>query len=294
MKQHFLEGAATERWGRSRHQAELDMIEALRFHMSYLRYNEVGDEWNTSGTPRCDGLHYIHLVCDGAALIRWRGGELRMQPGSAYWLPAHVPVHASALGRYCHYYIAFRCAWHALSDIFWDWPTPICLGPWAARDFASDWKKLPLTLGELWRTHIMLQRMFSESFQPLDQVIRRANSLHFRFQKMFDLINRATDARLRVSDMAKAEFMTTNAFSRLFHAHFGTGPKNYLNQRLNQEICQLLLGTELPIKSIAEKLHFTDEYYFNRFFHRMNNISPARYRRRFLSSTTTIEIGNDH
>lgn len=294
MNRVFMKQPAAEIMGRSRHQAELDMVEALRFHLFYLRYGEVGKEWNTDAAPRCDGSHYIHLVCDGEAIIRWRGGELRMQPNHAYWLPAHVSVHATALGRYCHYYIAFRCAWHALSDIFWDWPTPICLGPWDAKDFIPVWKQLPMTLGELWRTHIMLQRMFAESFQPLDEVIRRANSLHVRFQKMFALIDRSPDARVRVSDMAKAEFMTTNAFSRAFHSHFGTSPKNYLNQRLNQEICRLLLSTELPIKNIAEKLHFTDEYYFNRFFNRMNNVSPARYRRLFLLKSTNTESGGDH
>lgn len=293
-KRVFMKQPAAEIIGRSRHQAEMDMVEALRFHLFYLRYGEVGKEWNTDAAPRCDGSHYIHLVCNGEALIRWRGGELLMQRDHAYWLPAHVPVHARVLHRYCHYYIAFRCEWHYLPDIFWDWPTPICLGPWDVEATTSAWKHLPLPLGEFWRVHILLQRMFAESFRPLDEAVRRANTLNSKFRKMFALLNRAPDARLRVSELAQAEFMTTNAFSRLFHAYFGTSPKNYLNQRLNQEICQLLLGTGLPIKQIAKQLHFTDEYYFNRFFHRMNNVSPARYRRRFLLKPTNSESGGDH
>ena len=260
----------------------LDMLEGLRFHLLHMRYAAVGVDWNTTDESRCDGSHYIHFVCGGEAHIRWNDGELAFKPGHAYYLPANVPVHAFTPSRYAHYFLAFRCAWHSLSDIFWDWSTPLALGRWNAAKFTDIWQHTPLKLAELWRIHIMVQRMFAEHFEPLEEVIRRANSLHLRFSRMFGLLAGAPDARRRVAELAKAQCMTENAFSRLFRTHFGTTPKDYLNQRLNQEACQLLLGSNLPIKQITAKLGFSDEYYFSRFFHRMNGISPARYRRRFL------------
>lgn len=260
----------------------LDMLEGLRFHLLHMRYAEVSTDWNTTDKPRCDGSHYIHFVCKDEAHIRWAGGSLSLEPGHAFYLPANVPVHAFTPRRYAHFFLAFRCAWHSLSDIFWDWPTPLALGCWDAGKFTDIWHHVPLEISELWRIHIMVQRMFAEHFEQLEDVIRRANSLHLRFSRMFALLSGTPHAGLRVAELANAQCMTENAFSRLFREHFGTNPKDYLNQRLNQEACQLLLGSDLPIKQISTKLGFSDEYYFNRFFHRSNSISPARYRRRFL------------
>jgi YesN/AraC family two-component response regulator len=35
------------------------------------------------------------------------------------------------------------------------------------------------------------------------------------------------------------------------------------------------------MKEIAEKLSFSDEYYFSRFFQKLNGAPPSRYRREF-------------
>ena len=54
------------------------------------------------------------------------------------------------------------------------------------------------------------------------------------------------------------------------------------NRKLNQAACGLLNDRTLSIKAIAEKLRFSDEYYFTRFFTKMNGVPPAAYRKRSL------------
>jgi AraC-like DNA-binding protein len=50
---------------------------------------------------------------------------------------------------------------------------------------------------------------------------------------------------------------------------------------LNQEALQLVISTDLKLKEIVERLRFTDEFYFSRFFQKLNGVSPSRYRARF-------------
>ena len=42
---------------------------------------------------------------------------------------------------------------------------------------------------------------------------------------------------------------------------------------------KLLVDTNLTVKQIADKLCFTDEYYFSNLFKRKVGVSPAAYRR---------------
>ena len=57
-------------------------------------------------------------------------------------------------------------------------------------------------------------------------------------------------------------------------------PKAYLNRRLNQEAIKLLICSDAPVKEVAYKLKFADEYYFSRFFKKLNGVSPTPYRSR--------------
>lgn len=261
--------------------SDMDRISRIRFQCLYLQYAEVGHDWDTTDRPRCDGVHYIHFVESGGAEIQWQGGSMRFAPGRAYWLPAHAPVHARSLGSYGHYFLAFQCEWLASLDLFWDWPTPMDFGTWRADEYVPRWRNPPLLAGDLWRLQNLVEQLFTRAAIPLDEVLARQSALHFKFKPVFDLIENQPNADIHVADLAKAQGVSSAAFTRLFRHHFGTTPKDYFNRQLNQEACRLLLSTDLSSKQIARKLHFSDEYYFSRFFSKLNAVSPARYRHRF-------------
>ena len=46
----------------------------------------------------------------------------------------------------------------------------------------------------------------------------------------------------------------------------------------SEEARELLRGSPVAIKEIADKLHFSDEYYFASVFKRKTGIAPGRYR----------------
>lgn len=72
--------------------------------------------------------------------------------------------------------------------------------------------------------------------------------------------------------------VTTIHLSRVVRQVSGRTVADYINQMLLLESLWLLKTTNLPLSIIAERLHFSDQSSFGRFFLRMRGISPKQYR----------------
>ena len=72
--------------------------------------------------------------------------------------------------------------------------------------------------------------------------------------------------------------ITTIHLSRIVRQVTGRTVIDYINQMLLMEASWLLRSTDLPLADIAERLHFSDQSSFGRFFTRMKGINPKRYR----------------
>ena len=72
--------------------------------------------------------------------------------------------------------------------------------------------------------------------------------------------------------------MTLPSLSRAFKNDIGMSLKGYINQQINKDICDLLITTDMYANQIADKYKFTDACYFNRFFRKLNGVTPNQYR----------------
>ena len=72
--------------------------------------------------------------------------------------------------------------------------------------------------------------------------------------------------------------ITTIHLSRIVRQVTGRTVVGYINQMLLMEASWLLQTTDLSISAIAERLHFSDQSSFGRFFTRMKGVSPNTYR----------------
>ena len=72
--------------------------------------------------------------------------------------------------------------------------------------------------------------------------------------------------------------ITTIHLSRIVRRVTGRTVVDYINQMLLMEASWLLRSTDLPLADIAERLHFSDQSSFGRFFTRMKGVNPKRYR----------------
>lgn len=260
---------------------ELDEAARIRFKITGLHRAVVGPEWSSNGRLETDWLHHhINFVYGGQARVVHAGKATILRPGHAYWFPP-IPVERICRHRYKGFCLKFRCELIEGVDMFLDWPDrhPIHLGRWDMARLRREWRRKPITLNACLRLQGMLAQWAAECFPGLDKIIAHHREIHSRFERVLDLIDERLNANLRISGMARVHGASVSAFSHAFERALGLSPKAYLNRRLNQEACRLVVNTDWRIKAIAEKLRFADEFYFCRFFTKMNGIPPATYRR---------------
>lgn len=173
-------------------------------------------------------------------------------------------------------------------DPLLDWPErqPIRLGRWEEADFRKLWKKdhNPDTQS-LFLLQAQIYTWLAESLPSLEQIIFQHRKTHGRFEPVFDLIESRLGADLRVEDLAAAMRLPVHAFSMAFSRSVGFSPKSHLSRRLNQEGIRLLIQSDAPVKEVAARLKFADEFYFSRFFKKLNGVPPAAYRQKFFGSS---------
>lgn len=81
-----------------------------------------------------------------------------------------------------------------------------------------------------------------------------------------------------VAFYADALCITTTYLYKICQKVLGFSPKEEIDQLTVFEIKSYLANTDLPIKRIAEELHFEDASYMCRYFRRLTGMSPADYR----------------
>ena len=260
---------------------ELDALSLIRIKLISLHHFRVGPDWNSEGTKRTSHFHHIHFVIDGSASVFHEGKTLTMTKGGVYWRPANCPVECACERSYEHYFLVFRIEWTNGRDFFIPERRPLRLGAWEAKDYVKQWRKSPLPLHAYWRLQAFVQKLLAESLDNLDVLVGDQYANQVRFQAVFNHINEHPGASIRVGDLARVHGLSSSTFSRNFTACFGIPPRQYLSARLNQQVIDILVGSDKAMSKIAEELGFTDEYYFNRFFSGMNGISPLKYRKKF-------------
>ena len=97
--------------------------------------------------------------------------------------------------------------------------------------------------------------------------------------RMRDFLDTRIEASVCMEELCAFAKRSESQVIRLFKKAYGTTPYSYvLNKRISLAK-HLLRETSLTTAQIAERLNFSDEYYFSSIFKRKVGISPSRYRK---------------
>jgi len=106
-------------------------------------------------------------------------------------------------------------------------------------------------------------------------------------QRACALLGESLHLALDVHRVAERMGMGYEAFRKFFVAAVGEPPARYRQLKRIEQARRLLLEETIPLASIADRLGYCDEYFFNRQFTRITGISPARFRRDFARTSDT-------
>ena len=250
----------------------------IRLHGFYR--SRVGQDWSSRGGEESDWLHHINFVAAGGATVIHRGKRLRMKRGHAYLAPGNTPMRRLAPRFMETFFVTFRCEWVEGLDPLLDYPDrrPIDLGEWGVDEQVPRWSEGHISLGEGLRLRSRILEAIATHFPGLEDIITRQRRSAGRFAHILKAMDEQVGADLRIESLAKLYGTSVHAFSMAFSREMGRSPKAFINRKLHQKACDLLVETDQSVKEIAHRLRFADEHYFSRFFKRLNGRAPLHYR----------------
>jgi AraC-like DNA-binding protein len=242
--------------------------------------------------PRCTHRvdkrfdYYVLQYLDGGAVDLKVGEESFRMEGRWFWssypgprISFHV---APPLRNWVHRYLAFRgpaVARWMKKGIFPIRPQPVTLDSNVDHSFARSFDEL-LELSrrnDRWghaRAVLALEMILTELAEARTRLAETPSWLRDVLAKM-QMLGGAPD----VEDLATEAGMPPRTFRRRFSAMLGVSPQRYLIGCRIGHAKEMLGGTELPIKTIAEQLSYRDVSFFTRQFRIITGVSPAAYRR---------------
>jgi AraC-like DNA-binding protein/uncharacterized cupin superfamily protein len=266
---------------------EHNLAERFRMHLIGMYAATTGPEWSSHGKREADIVHHINVNISGRRQVVCRGKAYHLEPGEAWFLPANTPVERRCEETCEIVFFKFFCECLPGVDPLLDWrdrePRRMCaIDPAEWRSWLASDK--PPGISSILGLRGRLLWWMVETIPELDEVIALQLASHFRFSDVFQYIEDHLGADLRLADLADVHGISPGAFAASFTRSTGISPKEYLKRRLNQEAIRWVMSSNLRIKEIAERLRFSDEFYFSRFFQKQNGTPPLRYRSLFQSA----------
>ena len=105
---------------------------------------------------------------------------------------------------------------------------------------------------------------------PSDAILRVRRAIGYLRQRREEQIN--------IPELASMANLSSSHFCAIFKKITGFAPLDYFIRLKVRRACELLDGTDFPIKRIAVELGFSDALYLSRVFRRIHGMSPTEYR----------------
>ena len=110
-----------------------------------------------------------------------------------------------------------------------------------------------------------------------------------RFRPVMDFVRGGVTAQTTVEQLADMMSMRLDAFSREFTAVFRKNAKDFIQDELILKATTLLTRPDGSVRDTADRLGFSSQFYFSKFFKRRIGCPPSLYRQRFRLGTNPKE-----
>jgi AraC family transcriptional activator of pobA len=138
----------------------------------------------------------------------------------------------------------------------------------------NDWQQRMLT-AYLTVLLTYLSRLYVEQFPTMDTSAEKTLLKNYQ-----EKINESFREMKEVTDYASQLNISAGHLSEVVKLQSGKPAIKHIHERLVLEARRLLFHTNDSLKEIAYNLGFSDASYFNRFFKRETEVTPAEYRER--------------
>lgn len=254
-----------------------DLTNYIHLNITHFYHSAVDSRWRDEN--RCDNTNRLYFVLDGEAHLYCSGEKIRLMAGGIYLIPANLS-YSYCCERYMehifvHFFLNIIPQKELLSDI-----QKVIRFEISAAELES--------VKEMFYAENVKSAMFFQSylyhllFDIMPACEKQVNcdiALYKKYSALYDYIKENLSADMTVAEICKNTGYSQRHLSYKFKTDTGGTIKSYITDLLLDRIKYMLSFTELSIKEIASELHFSDEFYFSRFFRKHMDISPRDYRK---------------
>ncbi len=144
-----------------------------------------------------------------------------------------------------------------------------------------DLAKDPAVSSQL-KANMALQNLLVELHFE-NQYVRRPKQCS-KIVALLETIARNPQESWTVSEMAEICNLCETQFRRVFYAHVGMRPKQYVDQLKLRKASERLCSSDDTILRIAKEFGYSDPYHFSRRFKDFTGFSPRQYRLKYSMS----------
>lgn len=242
----------------------------------------VGTDWNCCAASAPFSRIYYILEGEGELLVPDGAGTKRLilQPGHCYLIPTGLVFDYRCPRRMKQLFFHVNVSLLSGLDLFDGCGRCWC---WKLEDGAAE-RMAALYEQKEWTAALAVE-------EALLGVVRKAvlemedqgqNRMYSPLlQKMFLLARYPVSAGNTVRSLAAKLNVSESTLSKKCRQETGKTVGFYLDTLLFRQCSKMLISTELSLGEIAEELGFSDQFYFSRFFKKMQGETPSGYRKRF-------------
>jgi len=134
---------------------------------------------------------------------------------------------------------------------------------------------------------LYIHELLTEILQPLPHLYSRAKASTdqlFLIKSIDDFIEKHLSETITLSMLSDVACLSPFHFSRVFTALTGKSPIQYVLGKKIAKSKVMLIYTNKSVSLISEELGFADISHFSRVFHKIEGVSPKKFRTQILTS----------
>ena len=245
--------------------------------VSVMNIAELDRNWNFANMRASFTRVYIPL--QGSAQIHIGGRTVELEVGRIYVIPYGTCFSCSCRESMKKMYFHFNLRCPQGHDFFEGRESVIVL---------DDEEALSVKMSELYErddvaSAIMMKAML---YEIVEKAIARIPASGEKIKEFSEYTDKAikyieghVNARLTVSEISDALFVSKQVLQKRFKEDVGKPIGKYIDDRVMEKAERYLLSRQYSLAEISERLGFCDQFYFSRRFTETHGVSPMRFRK---------------
>jgi AraC-like DNA-binding protein len=227
----------------------------------------------------------IYHVISGRGMVEHHGQTVVLEPGPLYLIPPHTLSHYRCPFRMDLNWLHVTAMVNRSLDLFSVLHPGYVCAPGKTDDFGTLFRPLLAAarrpgIGNQLQAEGLATYLLSRFFEHIPAQEQDARFARLRrFDPVVAYMREQLAQPLTLAQLAARIHLHPTYFSNLFTQVMGLPPMPYLIRLRVAKAQELLWFTELPVKQIASRVGFDDEFYFSRQFKKIVGRAPLPYRR---------------